>query len=279
MVNDLLEKPGPKLRKYPDDFINKVIQGDCLEVMKDIPDNSIDITVTSPPYNVGMDYGELIDDNKPLQEYVDFLEKVIIELKRITKHSGRVCFNLPAEIKVNLSHKVFISSTVYQIFIDKGFIPMALVTWLESSLSKRTAWGSWMSPSCPAIINPVEYIMVFAKGDRKKVGLKENIDIKKEEFIKWTYGVWEFGNRRKNNHPASFPEELPYRCIKLFSYMGDVVLDPFGGSGTTAVVCKQFNRRSITIELNPEYCNIARKRINNVTKRLDKFDLKTKIGD
>ena len=146
-----------------------------------------------------------------------------------------------------------------------GFKYHSTIVWNEGNVSRRTAWGSWLSASAPYVIAPVELIIVMYKGNAWKKKEKGQNDITKEEFMSWTNGLWTFNGERakKIGHPAPFPIELPKRCIKLFSYVGDTVLDPFLGSGTTALAAKRVNRKCVGLELNPDFCELAKNRILN----------------
>lgn len=125
-----------------------------------------------------------------------------------------------------------------------------------------------MSASCPYVIAPVELIVLLYKGEWKKRSGSKQSDITRNEFISWTNGVWTFKgeSKRKIGHPAPFPVELPKRCIKLFSYVGDTILDPFMGSGSTVIAAKQNNRHGIGIDFEIDYCQLAMERILKETK-------------
>jgi site-specific DNA-methyltransferase (adenine-specific) len=144
-----------------------------------------------------------------------------------------------------------------------GFKYHSTIIWNEQNISRRTAWGSWMSATAPYVIAPVEVIIVLYKQRWKKTSGSGRSDITKEEFLEWTNGVWNFSGESKKRvgHPAPFPLELPRRCIKLFSFVGDVVLDPFLGSGTTLLACLQTGRKGIGVEIDRNYCELAKKRL------------------
>jgi site-specific DNA-methyltransferase (adenine-specific) len=144
---------------------------------------------------------------------------------------------------------------------------MANITWDKRNVTRRTAWGSWKSPSFPVVNNPLECILVYCKSEKKHIGNKEDADITRDEFIEYTMGVWNMASAKKSKvgHPAPFPDELPYRCIKLFTYQNDLVLDPFVGSGTTVRVAKKLNRKFIGFDISPEYTAMANETINTVT--------------
>lgn len=235
--------------------------GDCLEMIKNIPDDSVDLIITSPPYNVGIEYNSN-DDNLEYESYLNWLKEIFGQAYSKLKNGGRICVNVAMES--NKSGKKYLSNDISNMLEDIGYLRNSTIIWDKQNLSKRTAWGSWKSPSCPNIINPLEVIIVCSKGTRKKTGDKSKIDITKEEFIEYSLGVWKFGSEsaKRVKHPAPFPVELPYRCLKMFSYVGDVVLDPFMGSGTTGVACKKLDRDFIGIELDKTYYDIAKERIN-----------------
>jgi len=254
-----------------DRFINKIINGDCLNVMKQIPDNSIDAVITSPPYNLNMNYDKY-KDNKDFNEYVLFMTSVLEEIKRIVKSGGRVIINLaPANGVYFPSHHI-----ISNVMINLGFIWKAEFIWNKNNYAcAYTTWGSWKSPSSPYIKTTYEYINVYCKDTLKKEGKKENIDITEEEFKKWTNGLWNVTpeiNMKKYGHPAMFPEEIPKRLMKLFTYKDDIILDPFCGAGTTCLVAKKLGRKYIGIDISEKYCEIAEKRIKNASLEVSLLD-------
>lgn len=251
-------------------LLNTVTQGDCLDVMERIPDGSVDITITSPPYNLGIDYGSYKDE-LPFDEYVNFMENVFNLVYQKTKKGGRVCINVPPDIGVLKDNtKTSLDAVFYNVLTEKGFKYRTKIVWNKNQITSRTAWGSFKSPSNPNILPPFEYVLVFYKETPKKDGSKENIDITKEEFIEWTNGLWTLApeSKKKIGHPAPYPITLCERLLKMFSYKGDVALDPFIGSGTTAVAAINTNRQFIGIEKESEYVEIAKRRIDEaLTKK------------
>ena len=242
---------------YNDDFIETNV----------VDANSIDLTVTSPPYNVNIKYGTY-DDSIPYEKYLEFSERWLRKCYDLAKDDGRLCLNVPLD--KNKGGKQSVSADLTTIAKKVGWKYHATVIWNEQNISRRVAWGSWKSASAPHIIAPVEVIVVLYK-DRWRKAHRGKSDIARDEFIEWTNGVWNFSgeSKKKIGHPAPFPLELPKRCIKLFSYVGDTVLDPFSGSATTLVACLETQRIGIGIEINREYCKLAARRIRrHISQRI-----------
>lgn len=252
-------------------IINQIIPGDCLQSLKLLDDNSIDLIITSPPYNFDIKY-DIYADNKLWKDYTSIISDVACEMYRVLKPDGRVCINIPCDGKVKIyegpKEKIDFSYELKQIFYNINFKYRDKIYWRKQNISNPNARGSFKSPSCPYINLPYEEIVIFYKDNRKKLGSRNMIDITSDEFISWVIGDWfiQPDNSSKFNHPAKFPIELPYRLIKLFSYIGDIVLDPFAGSGTTCIAAKQLNRKYIGFELSEEYCRIANERLENLNK-------------
>ncbi len=226
--------------------------------MEELPDESVHLMVTSPPYNVGKEY----DEDLTLQEYRDFLKRVWAETYRVLVPGGRVCINV-----ANLGRKPYIplNSFIIQDMLELGFLMRGEIIWDKgSSASPSTAWGSWMSAKNPVLRDVHEYIMVFSKDTFTRDSLKSSKStISREEFLELTKSVWSFPAvpAKKIGHPAPFPVELPYRCIQLYTFKEDVVLDPFMGSGQTAIAAIKAGRHYVGYEINKEYVRSARKRI------------------
>jgi site-specific DNA-methyltransferase (adenine-specific) len=221
---------------------------------------SVDLIVTSPPYNVEVIYGTHCDD----LSYADYLEFCEAWLKRCyewLKPDGRMCLNIPLD--KNKGGQQSVGADLTTLAKRLGFQYHSTIVWNEGNISRRTAWGSWVSASAPYVIAPVELIVVLYKREWKKTSSTRISDITPQEFMEWTNGLWTFNgeSRKRVGHPAPFPLELPKRCIKLFSYVGDTVLDPFAGSGTTLLAAIMHNRHAIGVEIEPAYCELAKQRI------------------
>jgi len=242
-----------------------VIYNDDFFTTEVIEESSIDLVVTSPPYNVDIRYNSM-DDKIPYPEYLKFTQKWLKKVYRLLKDDGRFCLNIPLDKNKGGQQSVY--ADIVTIAKEVGFKYHSTIVWNEQNISRRTAWGSWLSASAPYVIAPVEMIVVLYKKRWKKDSKGKKSNITREEFIEWTNGVWSFPgeSKRRVNHPAPFPVELPKRCIKLFTFVGDVVLDPFLGSGTTLIACILTGRRGIGIEIDKRYCQIAKQRILTETK-------------
>jgi len=224
-----------------------------------ISNNSIDLIVTSPPYDVDIKYGNY-DDGIPYDKYLEFTRKWLNRCYDFAKDDGRFCLNIPLDKNKGGQQSVYADITT--IAKEVGWKYHSTIIWNEQNISRRTAWGSWLSASAPFVIAPVEVIVILYK-ERWKKKCKGKSDITRDEFIEWTNGVWNFPgeNRSKIGHPSPFPIELPRRCIKLFSFVGDTVLDPFLGSGTTLIACLETGRVGIGAEIDQNYCELAVKRL------------------
>ena len=241
--------------------MNKIINGDVLETLKFVPKESVHLIITSPPYNVGKNY----DTHKDLMEYEDYLRwlgEVWKEVKRVLVFGGRFCLNIaPTGIK-NFTpiHQDF-SNQLRKLKLKFR----CEIIWYKQTMLKRTAWGSWKSPSNPHIIPSWEYVLVFSKKNDKLEGDKKNIDITKEEFKEFSDGMWKIHPEiRRRGHPAPFPEELIYRLVKFYSYEGNLVMDIFGGTGTVAFVAHKLKRNFIHIDISKQYCELAEKRLKKL---------------
>jgi len=242
---------------FPKELENTIIQASS-ENMKDIPDNSVHLMITSPPYNVSKEY----DEDLSLKEYLDLLHKVFKETFRVLVHGGRACINV-----ANIGRKPYIplSDYVSHIMIDLGFDMRGEIIWNKAAgAGVSTAWGSWQSASNPILRDTHEYILVFSKGDYKRERKEKQNTITKDQFIEWTKSIWTMNpeSAKKVGHPAPFPEELPYRLIQLYSFLDDIILDPFMGSGTTAVSALKSDRKFIGYDTDKSYIKLAETRLS-----------------
>ena len=230
------------------------------ENMDEIPDDSVHLMITSPPYNVGKDY----DEDLSLDEYLELLTSVFGQAYKKLVTGGRACINI-----ANIGRKPYIPlhAMVIEIMLDLGFLMRGEIIWDKSASGGGScAWGSWMSASNPVLRDYHEYILIFSKGSYSKNKNQTKRDtIERDDFINWTKSIWTFPavNAKKIGHPAPFPIELPHRLINLYSYEGDVVLDPFCGSGTTCIAAIQNNRKYVAYDIKKEYVDLAEKRISN----------------
>jgi site-specific DNA-methyltransferase (adenine-specific) len=236
-----------------------IIHGNVLTT-RQIAAGTVDLLVTSPPYNVDIPYTSH-DDRLSYDDYLAFSIKWMGRCYRWLAKSGRFCLNIPLD--KNKGGQQSVGADLTTIAKEAGFLYHATIVWNEGNISRRTAWGSWMNPSAPFVIAPVELIVVLYRGTWKKPASAKRSDITRDEFMAWTNGLWTFPgeSKKKAGHPAPFPVELPRRCMKLFSYVGDTVLDPFMGSGSTLVAAYGCGRRGIGIELDEGYCTTARERL------------------
>lgn len=237
----------------------RLFRGDCTLLGHALAPESVDLVVTSPPYGLGIDYGRTAyADDQPYQDYLGWVRTWAAELLTASRHGGRACVNIPLDS--NKGGKRAVYADYLRIFQEVGWSYQTTIVWNEQNISRRTAWGSWLSPSAPFVTAPVEMIAVFYKGVfRRPPSGGRRGDITRDEFLAWTLGVWTFpgANPNRVGHPAPFPEELPRRLIKLYSYPDDVVLDPFLGSGTTAVAAARLGRQAVGVEINPTFSDLA----------------------
>jgi site-specific DNA-methyltransferase (adenine-specific) len=242
-----------------------IINEDVFETQKIAP-GSIDLVVTSPPYNVDIQYNSH-DDRLTYDDYLAFSRAWMDRCFGWIKDDGRFCLNIPLD--KNKGGQQSVGADLTAIAKKAGFSYHSTIIWNEGNISRRTAWGSWVSASAPFVIAPVELIVVLYKNVWKKTSGSRQSDITKEEFMEWTNGLWTFNGERRSKigHPAPFPVELPMRCMKLFSFVGDTVLDPFMGSGSTLVAASQCGRKGIGIEIDPRYCEVATGRIEAEGRR------------
>ena len=244
------------------EHLNKIFCSSS-ENMKELPDNSVHLMVTSPPYNVGKEY----DKDLSLEEYLTLLHNVFKETKRVLVNGGRICINV-----ANLGRKPYIPlhSHIIKIMSDLGFLMRGEIIWdKSSSAGTSTAWGSWQSAKNPTLRDIHEYILIFSKDDYSRWKDKKKDTITKNEFMDFTKSIWSFSavSARRIGHPAPFPEELPRRLIQLYTFEGDIILDPFMGSGQTAIAAVKTKRNFVGYDIDKEYCKLAEKRIKEIVEQ------------
>jgi site-specific DNA-methyltransferase (adenine-specific) len=269
-----------------ENFIGKVINGDCREVMRTMEEGCIDLIVTSPPYGVGIEY-DVHDDDMLVEEYLKFTDEWMSEAFRVLKDDGRIAINIPYEVNRQAKGgRVFIVSEIWQIMKKIGYKFFGIIDLEEESphRSRTTAWGSWMSPSAPYIYNPKECVVLAYKkkhiktikgvpewvGEMGEVEDKNGVmknkmiytEQQKREFIDLVFGQWNYFADTKSMTKATFSMDIPTKAIKILTYKNDIVMDPFAGSGTSLVAAETLDRRWIGIELSPNYAEVAKKRVN-----------------
>jgi site-specific DNA-methyltransferase (adenine-specific) len=282
-----------------EDYVGKVINGDCIEVMAKMPESSVDLIVTSPPYGVGIAYDSFNDDIE-FEQYKLFSASWLREAYRVLKDDGRIAMNIPYEInRQDKGGRILMVSELWQVMKSIGYKFYGIVDLEENSphRSKTTAWGSWMSPSAPYIYNPKECVLLAykkthikkIKGEPEWVG--EVMDVEQEdgttkkktvyheehkkEFMELVYGQWDYFADTKQMTKATFSMDIPMKAIKILTYRNDVVLDPFTGSGTSICAAEIGGRRWIGIELSENYSKVARDRVQHFIdkKKQTKLDL------
>ncbi|HPD34552.1 MAG TPA: site-specific DNA-methyltransferase [Candidatus Kapabacteria bacterium] len=250
--------------KVPDSLLNTIILGNSAK-MDLIPDNSVHLMITSPPYNVSKEY----DENLSLDDYLNLLRDVFSETFRVLVNGGRACINI-----ANIGRKPYIplSDYISKMMLEIGFLMRGEIIWDKGAgAGVSMAWGSWQSASNPVLRDIHEYILIFSKGDFQRDAKGKISTITKEQFMEWTKSIWTMNpeSAKKVNHPAPFPEELPYRLLQLYSFKDDIILDPFMGSGTTAIAALKSNRFFLGYEINEEYFKIANQRINTLINQFE----------
>ena len=266
MTKNITIKTKQQNRKAYFKTDNIVIYKDDILKFKTLPNNYVDLIITSPPYNVDIHYNSHSDD-LTYEDYLEFTKKWIKKCFDLAKSEGRFLLNIPLD--KNKGGQKSVGADITKIAKDIGWKYHSTIIWNEGNISRRTAWGSFMSASAPYVIAPVELILVLYKDSWKKTSGSRKNDITKQEFMDWTNGVWTFPGQSKKGaggHPAPFPVELPKRCIKLFSFIDDIVLDPFMGSGSTLISAYLNKRKGIGIDIDKDYCDIAIKRLQQEAK-------------
>ena len=280
----------------------KILNGDCVEIMKTLPEGTVDLIVTSPPYGVGIDY-DVHEDDVEFDEYIEFAKNWLTESYRLLKDDGRIALNIPYEInRQKKGGRIFFVSEMWQIMKEIGYGFFGIVDLEEDSphRSKTTAWGSWMSPSSPYIYNPKECIILAykklhikeTKGESQWIGTPVEIeeedgtkrtkitylDKEKDEFKELVFGQWSYFADTKQLTKATFSLDIPQKAIKILTYRNDVVMDPFAGSGTSLVAAVIEGRRWIGIELSEEYCKVAKERVQHFIDKKKQMEIEFKKG-
>jgi site-specific DNA-methyltransferase (adenine-specific) len=281
----------------------KIINGDCIEVMKTFPEGSIDLLVTSPPYNVNISY-DVHKDDLPMDEYYEWTKDWLREALRVLKDDGRIAVNVPNELNVQeRGGRILFVAEFWMMMKEVGFKFSGLVDLTENSPHRvrQTAWGSWMSASAPYVYNPKECVIIAYKKSSKKLtkGVSQWLgtptevinedgkvrtkmvyqDEDKKEFMNLVFGRWEYFADTRSLTKATFSMDIPSKAIKILSYKNDIVLDPFMGSGTSAFAAELLDRRWIGIEVSPGYTEIARKRVQVLIdeRKQTKLELKEEV--
>lgn len=255
---ETLDKKPESEQPIPEEFLDSFINHSS-EHMTELPDRSVHMMVTSPPYNVGKEY----EDDLTHDEYLYLIGNVMRETFRALVDGGRALVNV-----ANLGRKPYIPLHAYiiQESAKAGFHMRGEVIWNKSAgAGTSTAWGSWMSPANPTLRDTHEYILIFQKPPfgRKPTNGREPT-ISRDEFLEFTKSVWEFApqSAKQVGHPAPFPEELPRRAIELYTFSDEVVLDPFMGTGSTALAAVKTGRKFVGYDVSSEYVELANQRID-----------------
>ncbi|MCI4330244.1 MAG: site-specific DNA-methyltransferase [Thermoplasmata archaeon] len=256
--------PPPKVEEpskpYP---LDRIVRADVLDELRRVPGSSVHMVVTSPPYNVGIEYSDY-DDKRQYSEYRAWLSEVWKECFRVLKRGGRLALEVAP---TGIAEFVPLHHDLSRDIRAAKFTHRAEILWAKQNMSApRTAWGSWKSPRHPHVIPSWEYVEVFHKQSWKLEGDPSTIDISPEEFRDWSDGVWEIppDTRRVAGHPATFPEQLIRQLLLFFTYRGNTIMDPFGGTGTVAAVAKANGRHFIHIDQSEKYCHAAEDRVRKV---------------
>ena len=234
----------------------------------------INLVVTSPPYNVGIEYDKHVD-TMTYEEYLKWCKLWLKKMFDAMATDGRICINIPFSVTPDHLNKQKgaedinypVSADYIRIAQEVGFKYYRTIIWQKMG-SNKTCWGSWRSARAPFVIDPNECILVFYKGTWKRE-TKGDSTISGRDFMIYVKNLWTMNPQTKSSHPAAFPPELPKRCIKLFSYKGDTVMDCFMGSGTTGEVAAQLERNFVGIEKSQAYFDGAKLRIESANTKIE----------
>jgi modification methylase len=258
----LREAPVPTDREPNDEIVTSGLYAHSSEEMPELPNDCVALMVTSPPYHVGKDY----DSDSSFIDYLSMLEGVFKETYRVLEPGGRAVVNV-----ANLGRRPYLNlaGEVSRLMEGIGYLPRGEIIWVKAKgASGSCAWGSWRSATNPTFRDVHEYCLCFSKErwDRARRG-QSTID--RDEFMEATLSVWELApeSAHRVDHPAPFPVSLPKRFIQLYTYTDDLVLDPFVGSGSTAVAAIETGRRYVGYDIDERYLAIARSRIAEADSR------------
>ena len=257
--------PEPRPEKpFPKEARNRIFLKSS-ERMDDLPERCVHLMVTSPPYNVGKEY----DADLSMDEYLNLIAKVMRETYRVLVDGGRACVNV-----ANIGRKPYIPLHAYviQIAAKIGFFMRGEIIWDKGMSGSSTAWGSWRSPSNPTLRDTHEYILVFQKPPfGRRAAERRTPTILREAFLEFTKSTWHIppASAKRAGHPAPFPVQLPRRLIDLYTFSGEVVLDPFMGTGATALAAHGSLRTFVGYEIEPSYVEVANRRLKETKTVLD----------
>jgi modification methylase len=258
------------------ELYNKLYHGKWEDNIINIPDNFVDLIVTSPPYNIKLgqnkhktDKYDTYDDNMPYNEYLNWMEYLFTECHRVLKYGGKLCVNIADGANGSVpTHSDFTHMILNNIENDP-FKMITTIVWDKGQIGNSCSWGSFCSPSCPSFPTQFEFIIVFGKGDKKHQG-EGKVSVSKDNFIRNSRALWKINPETemmsKYGHPACFPIEVPRRLIDQFTYIDDIVLDPFSGVGTTCAAAKGMKRKYIGFEISENYHKVAEDRLSLISE-------------